>query len=193
VSARSHRIARPGRRIVVVGTSGSGKSFVAQRLASALNLAYICNDAIIWRAQWTPTPRPQRFCEFEQATGAPGWTYDGNVGSLHDQEHMLILQRADTLVWLDLPKLDVMRQLIVRTLRRTWHREVLWHGNTENWRTSFASPQSILLWSWRTHALRQRQFTAAFVDPRLTHLIKIRLRSRAAVGRWLRAIAQKRG
>jgi hypothetical protein len=104
---------------------------------------------------------------------------------------MLILQRADTLVWLDLPKLDVMRQLLVRTLRRAWYREVLWHGNTENWRTSFASRESILWWSWRTHVLRRRQYTAAFVDPRLAHLIKIRLRSRAAVDRWLMVISQK--
>jgi adenylate kinase family enzyme len=175
-----------------VGPSGSGKTFVAQRLARALNLAYICNDAIIWRAQWTPTPRPQRFDEFERATGAPEWAYDGNVGSLNDGEDMLILQRADTLVWLDLPKLDVMRQLFVRTVRRAWHREVLWHENTENFRTSFTSRESILWWSWRTHALRRRQYTAAFVDPRLAHLIKVRLRSRAAVDRRLRVIISQK-
>src|SRR5690606_29290619 len=45
----------PGRRICVVGTSGSGKTYVARELARRLSLTYICNDAIIWRAGWQPT------------------------------------------------------------------------------------------------------------------------------------------
>ena len=46
-----------GNRICVVGTSGSGKTYVARALAERLSLRYICNDEIIWRADWVPTPR----------------------------------------------------------------------------------------------------------------------------------------
>ena len=49
-----------GRRILVVGTSGAGKTYVAQHLAKRLNLRYICNDTIIWGPDWTPVPKADR-------------------------------------------------------------------------------------------------------------------------------------
>jgi len=175
----------PGRRIVVVGTSGAGKSYVAQQLATRLGVPYVCNDAIIHRENWRPNPPAQRYIEFEAATRGDGWTYDGNIGGLHSPEDKLILQRADTLVWIDLPRFEVMRQLLWRTILRSWTREKLWHGNRESWRLSFASRDSILLWSWQTYDLRRRQYRRIFADPQWSHLRRIRFDSRTAVNRWL--------
>jgi adenylate kinase family enzyme len=181
---------QPGRRVVVVGTSGSGKSYVAQRLATVIGVPYVCNDAIIWRANWTPSPKPQRLNEFDIATRGDGWTFDGNLGSLKDPEDIMILERSDTLVWLDLPRLDVMRQLLVRTFIRSWKRQPLWHGNKEDWRHSFASRDSVLLWAWTSFPQRKQQYAAIFADQRWSHLRRIRLRSRAAVDRWLTSLEQ---
>ena len=102
----------------------------------------------------------------------------------------MILTRADTLVWLDLPRLEVMRQLLIRTIRRSWKRESLWHGNRESWRLSFASRDSVLVWSWQSFPTRKRQYTAIFADDRWSHLRRIRLRSRAAIDRWLASVEQ---
>jgi len=169
----------------VVGTSGAGKSYVAQQLATRLGVPYVCNDAIIHRENWRPNPPAQRYIEFEAATRGDGWTYDGNIGGLHSPEDKLILQRADTLVWIDLPRFEVMRQLLWRTILRSWTREKLWHGNRESWRMSFASRDSILLWSWQTYDLRRRQYRRIFADPQWSHLRRIRFDSRTAVNRWL--------
>lgn len=57
---------KPGQRIVVVGTSGCGKTYVAKALAERLGIRYISNDAIIWRPNWVETPR-----EFGSPLGAP--------------------------------------------------------------------------------------------------------------------------
>jgi adenylate kinase family enzyme len=179
------RPAHPGRRIIVVGTSGSGKSFVAKRLAEILSVPYVCNDAIHWRGGWTPNPPPLRFAEYELATRGDGWTYDGNIGSMRDPEHFLLAERADTLVWINLPRFEVMRLLLTRTLKRTLTKESLWHGNRETWRGSFASSDSVIAWSWRTYDKHKIQYGAIFADPRWRHLRKIRLRSRAEVNRWL--------
>jgi adenylate kinase family enzyme len=176
---------KPGRRIVVVGTTGAGKTFVAQRLAERLGVPFICNDAIIWGPNWTPTPKPIRFERFDQATRAQAWTIDGNIGAIKDPEDGLILQRADTILWLDLPRLTVMSQLFLRTMHRMWTREELWHGNRERFHYLFVPSESILWWSLKTHGLRRRQYRAIFADPRWSHLIRIRFTSRRQVTRWL--------
>jgi len=183
---------QPGRRIVVAGTSGSGKTFVAQRLAQSLGVPFICNDSIIWGPHWTPTPKPLRFERFERATLGEGWTFDGNLGSLKDPEDRMILERADTLIWLDLPRWTVTTQLLRRTLRRVCTREDLWHGNRESIRNSFLSRDSILWWSIKTHGLRRRQYRAIFADPAWAHLRRIRLASRGQVAKWLSACAPGR-
>lgn len=51
------------------------------------------------------------------------WQY----GVVRDQ----LADRADLVVWLDLPRRSVMRQVVTRTVRRRFRREVLWNGNIE--------------------------------------------------------------
>ena len=174
-----------GQRIAVVGTSGSGKTHVARALADRLGIPFICNDSIIWAANWQNVERAERCRRFDLATNLPAWTLDGNFGSMADAEDHLILSRADTLVWLDLPRREVFAQVIARTIRRAATREVLWHGNRESWRQSFASRDSIILWSIRTYDRRRRQYGRLFQSPDAAHCLRIRLGSRRAVNRWL--------
>lgn len=181
----------PGRRIAVVGNSGSGKSYVARSLAERLGVPYICNDAIIHRANWQPTPRDERLAAFEAAFAQPAWTFDGNFGSLKDPEDRIVLERIDTLIWLDLPRWRAHTQLLARTLRRAWTREELWHGNRESWRLSFASRDSILWWAIRVHSMRRRQYTALAANPAAADVQLIRLRSRGDVNRWLASVERQ--
>src|SRR2546422_11738342 len=44
------------KRILVIGTGGSGKSTVARRLAQRTGLPLIHLDAHYWRPGWQPTP-----------------------------------------------------------------------------------------------------------------------------------------
>lgn len=174
-----------GRRICVVGTSGSGKTFVAEALAARLGLRYICNDAIIWGPHWTPTPPEERLARFDAETSEDGWTYDGNIGASADDQ--LMLSRCDTLVWLDLPRLEVWSQMLRRTLWRVISREPLWHGNVETWRMMF-SRDSIILWSIQTLSRRRRAYTALFADPAHAGRTRVHLHSRREVDRWLASL-----
>ncbi|MCX5661317.1 MAG: (d)CMP kinase [Planctomycetota bacterium] len=179
---------RIGRRIAVVGTSGSGKSFVARALADRLGVRYISNDAIIWGPNWTPSPPETRLERFRAAMAGDSWTFDGNFASLRDPEDRLTLARIDTLVWIDLPRAAVHWQLLKRTVRRSWTKEPLWHGNRESWRLSFLSRDSVLWWSIKTYALRRRQWSAVFANPALAHLIRLRLTSRREVDQFIASI-----
>jgi len=176
---------QPGRRIVVVGTSGSGKTTVAQRLAEVLGLTYICSDAIIWGPNWTLIPHEQRVPLYDKATQAQSWTIDGNFGGTGHPQDEIILKRADTLVWLDLPFWRVFTQLFVRTVRRARTGEELWHGNRESWRVSFFSRDSILLWAIRTYRPNRLRYAEHFADPGYAQLMKFRFTSRRDVNAWL--------
>lgn len=180
---------RPGARICVVGTSGSGKTTVALALAEALGLTYVCNDAIIWRANWQPTPEDVVDSEASAATQEDGWTFDGNLGSRPYEQ--LVLARCDTLVWLDLPRWQVWAQLIGRTLVRIVSHAPLWHGNVESWR-GLVARDSVIWWSIKTFARRRRRYSAIFADPAHAHRARIRLRSRAEVNAWLASFGASR-
>ena len=145
------------RRIVVFGTTGSGKSRLAERLSAETGLRLVELDALFWGPEWQPAPldlfRHRADCE----TRDGGWIAVGIYGQVRD----IVWRRADTLVWLDLPLPLVMWRLFKRTVRRIVTREDLWGtGNRESFVRSSFSRQSILLWALRTHVRNRRRFIA---------------------------------
>ncbi len=180
---------------MVVGGSGCGKSRVAQRLAESLRLPCISKDALIWKAGWMLTPRSEWPSLFEAATDGPAWIYDGNVSGIDDPGAALVVARADTILWIDLPRWRVMTQLALRTFRRVCTGEELWHGNRESWRGSFLSRDSVILWGWSSYPGLYQSYSRIFaeeVNPGFRHLVRIRLRSRREIVAWLADIKNSR-
>lgn len=142
-------------RVVVFGTTGSGKSWLADRLASHTGLRVVELDALFWGRDWQPA-LPELFRHrVECETSADGWIVVGNYGQVRD----LTWRAADTLIWLDLPLPVVMAQLLRRTIRRATTGEELWGtGNRETLRNAFFSRHSILLWALKTHAKNRQRF-----------------------------------
>jgi adenylate kinase family enzyme len=143
------------RRVVIFGTTGSGKSWIADRLSAEVGLRVIELDALYWGKDWQAAPlellRHRVECEIREG----GWIVVGNYGQVRD----LTWAAADTLIWLDLPFRVVFWRLLSRTLRRIVTREDLWGtGNRESVVISFFSRDSILLWAIRTHARNRRRF-----------------------------------
>ena len=171
------------RRVSVVGTSGSGKSTLARELADILGVPHLELDAVHHQPGWAPLPTDEfrRIVAARAAVG--GWVIDGNYGRVRD----LVWARADTVVWLDLPKRTVMRQVIWRTLRRVALRRELWNGNRERWRNflTWNPEQSVISWAWHKHAPDHATYAAAAADPASAHLQFIRLASRRDVARFL--------
>jgi adenylate kinase family enzyme len=77
-----------------------------------------------------------------------GWVVDGNYRS---KLGTLVLDHADTVVWLDLPLNVTMRRLLTRTARRVRTREELWGTNVDTWRGAFLSRDSLFWWQLKTH------------------------------------------
>lgn len=144
------------RRVAVFGTTGSGKSWVAERLAERAGLRVVELDALFWGRDWQPAPVDLFRHRVERETSDDGWIVVGNYGQVRD----LVWRPADTLVWLDLPLPLVMSRLLRRTVKRAVMREELWGtGNRETLSNAFLSRNSILLYALRTHGRNRERFT----------------------------------
>jgi adenylate kinase family enzyme len=169
--------------VVVIGNSGSGKSTVAARIGRRLGAPHVELDAIYHQQGWVPLPVEELRARVAAAVAGERWVVDGNYSAVRE----LVWARADTIVWLDLPRLVVFRQIVWRTLRRVAARRELWNGNRERWRNFFSldPAESIIAWSWSKHGEYRRQYAQAMQDPRWSGLHWVRLRSRRAARRLL--------
>jgi adenylate kinase family enzyme len=171
------------RRVSVVGNSGSGKSTLARELAASLGVPHLELDSVFHRPDWEPLPEDefQRLAALHTRTD--GWVVDGNYSAVRP----IVWARADTVVWLDLPRRTVMRQVVLRTVRRAVTRQELWNGNREPLSNflRWAPEKSIISWAWHNHAKYRARYGAAVADPANAHLTFIRLTSRADVARFL--------
>ncbi len=175
------------RRVAVVGNSGSGKSMLATRLARRLGVAHVELDSIFHLAGWRELSADDFRTAVLAATAAAGWVVDGNYSAVRD----LVWDRADTVVWLDLPRPLVMRRITWRTLMRMITRRRLWNGNRESLRNLFSTDpeRSIILWAWIKHAEYRARYADAMVDPRWSHLRFVRLTSARAAEQFLASAA----
>jgi adenylate kinase family enzyme len=172
------------RRIAVVGNSGSGKTSLAHRLAERLGVPHVELDAIHHQADWVPLPPEVFRSVVGSALAGDGWVVDGNYGEVRD----LVWGRADTLVWLDLPRRIVVRRVVLRTVVRAVLRRELWNGNREPIRDVLRlddPERSIVRWSWSQHGPYRQRYAALTADPTWSHLEVVRLRSAREVSRWL--------
>ena len=169
------------RRFVVVGTAGSGKTTLANKLGLCLEIPHVELDSLFWDLDWVPVPRDLFRERVAQALGGYEWTTDGNYSAARD----IIWTRADTLVWLDYSLSRVMARLIWRTIRRIVTREELWNGNRESFTGAFLSRDSIILFALRTYRRRRREVPEDLSRPEYEHLNVVHLRSPSAARQWL--------
>ncbi len=96
------------RRVSLVGVSGSGKTTSGVRLASSMGVPFIELDEIFYQGGWDDLAVEEFRARVSDAVSADGWVIDGNYAAVGE----LIWQRADTVVWFDLPRPTVMRRVV---------------------------------------------------------------------------------
>jgi adenylate kinase family enzyme len=165
-------------RIAITGPSGSGKTTLATEISRTVGLRRIELDALHHGPNWESCGAEALGERALVATDGDGWvtdsTYHGMLGNL-------VSDRADILVWLDLPIPLVMWRLLRRTNVRNRDTIELWNGNLEpGWRES----ARYLIWpALRRAFANRREFPA-----RYAHLRVERLRSDDDVRAFVQSI-----
>lgn len=174
------------RRINVIGTTGSGKSYFAQALARRLGCEYIQMDRLHWQPAWGESTSEELLAKLASSVKADAWVLDGN----YSKTNTVKWQYADTIICLDYSFVRTLYQLLRRTLRRVSTREELWPGtgNIETWRRSFLSSDSILIWFLRTYSKNRSTYETLQFSPKYRHIRIIRLRSPAHARQFLEGV-----
>jgi adenylate kinase family enzyme len=172
------------RRVVIISTaSGNGKTTVGRALAERLGVPFHELDALHHGPNWTEATAEELRAKVEPLVAGDAWVIDGAYrGKLGD----LVPERADAVVWLDLPIRVWLPRLLRRTARRVIHREELWNGNRERLRDVLYPPHSVVYYALRHHRERRRKYPSE-----LARFPVVRLRTSEEVEDCLRNAARE--
>jgi len=169
------------RRVAIIASaSGNGKTTLGRELAARLGVPFVELDALVHGPDWTETPDDELRALVEPVLRSDGWVIDGTylrkLGTL-------VLDSADTVVWLDLPTRIWLLRLLRRTARRVTGHERMWNENRESLRSAFWGRESLFGYALIQQRKRRREWPAW-----LARYPVVRLRSPDAVERWLAGV-----
>lgn len=101
------------KKIVVIGSSGAGKSTFAKKLALVLDIPLYHLDQMNWRSGWQEVSKEEQKQMQLEVLKKDAWIIDGNYGGTLDVR----LQEADTVVFLDFHRVICTSRALRRVLR----------------------------------------------------------------------------
>lgn len=99
------------KRVLVIGSCGAGKSTFARQLHEMTGLPLIPLDRHYWKPGWVESEKDVWHETVRELIGRDEWIIDGNYGGTMEMR----LKRADTVIWLDLPRHICLYRVLKRT------------------------------------------------------------------------------
>jgi adenylate kinase family enzyme len=168
------------RRVLVAGVSGVGKTSLARRIAEIIDAPHTEIDGLYHGTGWVP--REHFLDDVRTLIAQESWATEWQYATARP----LLAERADLVIWLDLPFATVtLPRVVRRTLRRRLRREILWNGNMEPpLHTILTDREHIVRWAISTRNTYRTRVPALERDH--PHLTVARLTSPRQVDSWLR-------
>jgi len=167
--------------IVVIGPGGSGKTRLSALLADRLHARHVEIDALWHGPNWESCGAEELHRRVSAATEGDDWVSDGTYSGIIGD---LVLERAETAVWLDLPVPLQMWRLVRRSWVRKRDKVVLWNGNLEE---RWLNQIRWLFWPSFKRAFENRRKLPAHLA-QFSQLHVHRLRSDAEVDAFVQSI-----
>jgi adenylate kinase family enzyme len=166
------------RRVAIIASaSGNGKTTLGRALAAKLDVPFVELDALVHGPNWQETSDEELRRRIEPVLRREGWVIDGTylrkLGTI-------VLDSADTIVWLDLPTRVWLPRLLKRSARRLTGREPMWNDNQESLKGIFWGRESLFGYALTQQPRRRRHWPAE-----LASYDVVRLRSQSGVEQWL--------
>ncbi len=102
-------------RVLVMGSSGSGKSTFARRLSDMTGIPFVSLDALYWKPGWVASDNTEFGARVAEVARRPQWVMDGNFTRYGAGE--LRREVSDTVIWFDLPRATCMFGILGRIAR----------------------------------------------------------------------------
>ena len=167
-------------RVLVIGSPGAGKSTFARQLAGATGLPLVHLDQAYWSPGWVEPEKDDWAKTVERLIAEPAWVMDGNYGNTLARR----LERADTVVMLDLPRWRCLLRVFTRILRHYGRtRADMTPGCPEHFSWKFL----IYVWRFPRDKVPERRRTLQAFDGDV-----VTLASPSAVSRFLSGFAQRK-
>jgi adenylate kinase family enzyme len=171
-------------RIVVIGSTGCGKSTFAKQLANQLGLPHIELDAFHWGSGWKSIARETFRENVSFALRGEFWVADGNFDYAQD----IIWKNAQLIIWLDYGLNVVLWRVLKRTLIRLITKEVLWNGNVVTWKQVFCK-NSVIMDALFTYGKRKSKYRLIMAHNDYHFLEFVHLQSPRAADEWLSSLS----
>ena len=104
-------------KVVIIGSAGAGKSTLARKLGSKLNIKVVHLDRVFWQRGWKEKPRDKRIDILQDLVREKRWIIEGTYLSSSKAR----LNAADTIIFLDIPPLLCLWRIIKRHLEYHKH------------------------------------------------------------------------
>jgi adenylate kinase family enzyme len=166
---RTETLASPSvpERILVYGVTGSGKTWLAERISAAKGIPWHAVDDLTWEPDWVPVPEHEQRRRVERIFAEESWVLDTAYGAWLD----VALAHAELVIALDFPRWLSLSRLIRRSVARAVDRRPICNGNRESFRHLF-SRNSIVIWHFRSFSRKRARMRAWETDPNVPPVLR---------------------
>ncbi|MEG1923339.1 MAG: hypothetical protein RR054_01425 [Clostridia bacterium] len=102
-----------GKRIMIIGCAGSGKTTMSVTLSKIVGINAIHLDKYYWKPDWQESDKSDWESFIASAAAKDEWIIDGNYRNTME----LRLQRADSVIFLDLPRSTCLISVLKRVFK----------------------------------------------------------------------------
>jgi len=100
------------KRVLIIGSSGAGKSTFARKLGEKTGLEIIHLDVLHWKPNWTEPDKEEWQKTVEEALKGDSWIIDGNFGGTMEMR----IKASDTVIFFDLPRALCVYRILKRVI-----------------------------------------------------------------------------